>query len=77
MEFVVIQVGKRGFNEELISDINKHLRQKKNVKLKLLNNFLDSAEIDRKQAFANLKSILAQDLRLKLVGKVIFIEKLR
>ena len=74
MELVTIQVGKNGFSEELIADVNKHLKKRKNVKLKLLNGFLDSMDIDRKMAFNQFKELGFDKYSLKLVGKVIFVE---
>lgn len=73
MEFVLIQIGKNGFSDELVENIKSHLKKKKKVKLKLLNNFLDSKDISRKEAFELAKSKL-ESFKLKLVGKIIFIE---
>ena len=70
---VNMQIGKNGFNDNLKNDVLKHIKEKKAVKLKFLKNFLEDK--DRKEVFKEIKSQLPEDLKTKLVGSVMFIER--
>lgn len=74
--FVVMQLGKNGINDNLVSMIKKELSKNKLVKLKLLKSALESSS--RKVLSDELRVALGDfSFEFKLVGNVLFLKRLK
>ena len=58
---VIAQIGKNGITINLVKDVKYHLHNKKLVKVKLLNSFIEGKD----------KKEIAKDLALKTSSKVL------
>lgn len=70
LDIVSVQVGKQGISEALLSEIGKHLKAKKSIKVRFLKSALGNA--DRKELAARLEKELR--VKGKLVGNVFSIK---
>ncbi|MBW3019855.1 YhbY family RNA-binding protein [Candidatus Woesearchaeota archaeon] len=69
-ETVNIQIGKNGVTPEIVQEISKHIRAKKDVKVKFLKSFI--SDKDRKEVAENLNSVLPK--KGKLIGNTLMIK---
>ncbi|MBW2999026.1 YhbY family RNA-binding protein [Candidatus Woesearchaeota archaeon] len=69
-ENIDIQVGKNGITPSLIEEIKKHLRAKKDVKVKFLKSFI--GDKDRREVAENLNAQLPK--KGKLIGNTLMIK---
>jgi len=65
-----IQIGKNGFNESVEQEIKKHLKAKKNVKLKFLKSFIgdkDRTDVAKEiqQKFKNTGKLIGNTIVIK------------
>lgn len=74
-EEVLIQIGKNGFGDAQITEITKNLKANKNVKVKMLKNFLQSN--DKKEIVEIIKQKLSsqKNIEIKTIGNVMKIRK--
>ena len=55
------RIGKNGFTQTVIDEVNKHLKKKKIIKIKLLRSFVENKD----------KNILFKEIEKKLDAKVL------
>lgn len=70
-----MQLGKKGVSAEFITDVKKNLAKNKLVKIKFLKNSMENTT--RKELAQSMLDNLSMSLEHKLVGNVLFLQRVK